>query len=171
MLRKVPRAVSGSGCPFFTHFFVASLTIRAAVWFTLSPVDMLGERSPCELRITLPTAFLHGSLGPAPHFGHGRSIKNCMDQGYAFPIEKVLQLFRMDVLDEINLRMKVTNLEARLALLEIKSDALTREIKSRLTSVERRNEVRESLDAAWGERVNLITELERIRRSHPDIRH
>ena len=77
----------------------------------------------------------------------------------------------MDALDEIGLRMRISKLEAKLALVEIKSAGLMREIKSRLTPWGRRNEARESLDAARSEQANLFTELDQIRRSHPGISH
>ena len=77
----------------------------------------------------------------------------------------------MDTLDEIRLRMKFTNLEARLALREIDSTDLLREIKSPLTNVKRMNEARERLDAARSERGKLITELDTLRRTHPNIHH
>lgn len=77
----------------------------------------------------------------------------------------------MDTLDEISLRMKITNLEARLALIEIKSASMLREIKSPLISLKRTNQIRQSLDTARGEEANLLAELDRIRQSHPNIRH
>jgi hypothetical protein len=52
----------------------------------------------------------------------------------------------MEDLDEIRLRMKISKLEARLALREIEIAALNREINSPLTSLERRYKARESLD-------------------------
>ena len=77
----------------------------------------------------------------------------------------------MDELDEIRLRMRITKLEARLALCEIESAALTREINSPLTSFERRKEARKSLDAARSEQANLFAELNEMRSSYPGIHH
>jgi hypothetical protein len=77
----------------------------------------------------------------------------------------------MDELGEIRLRMRISKLEARLALREIEGAALKREINSPLTSLARRNKASESLDAARSEGANLITELDEIRRSHPNIHH
>jgi hypothetical protein len=75
----------------------------------------------------------------------------------------------MDALDEIRLRMKFAMLEAQLSLREIESDALRREINSPLTSLERRNEAWECFDAAQSERANLITELDELRRTYPNV--
>ena len=77
----------------------------------------------------------------------------------------------MDTLDEMRLRMKIAHLEAQLALREIWSAALKREINFPLTALERRYEARESLDAARTEGANLITELDEIRRTYPSVRH
>jgi hypothetical protein len=82
-----------------------------------------------------------------------------------------LQLSCMDALDEMRLRMKIAHLEAQLALCEIWSAALKREINSPLTSLERRYEACESLDAARTEGADLITELDEIRRTYPNVRH
>jgi hypothetical protein len=75
----------------------------------------------------------------------------------------------MDATDEIRLRMKISKLEAQLSLREIEIAALNREIDSPLTSLERRYEARKSLDAARGDGAKLITELDEIRRSYPNI--
>jgi hypothetical protein len=75
----------------------------------------------------------------------------------------------MDGLDEIRLRMNITRLEGRLALREIESAALTREVNSPVTSSERRIEIRDCLDASRSEQANLFTELDEIRRTYPSI--
>ncbi len=76
----------------------------------------------------------------------------------------------MDALEEIRLRMRITNLEARMELQEIEIAALNREIGSPLTTLDRKNEARERLDAAWNERADVYTELTEVRRSHPHFR-
>ena len=77
----------------------------------------------------------------------------------------------MDDLDEIRFRLKISNLEARLALVEVEICALEREINSRRTSYERTVEARGSLDAARSEQANLLAELGQMRRAQPGIRH
>ena len=78
---------------------------------------------------------------------------------------------RLDELDEISLRMRISNLEARLALVDIAISDLVREINSASTSYERTIEVRSSLDAKRSEQANLLTQLDQMRRSHPSIQH
>jgi hypothetical protein len=75
----------------------------------------------------------------------------------------------MDAMDEISLRMKFSRLEAQLALREIEIAALNRELSSPPTSIERRRKAWESLDVARAEGAHLITELDEIRRSYPNI--
>lgn len=71
----------------------------------------------------------------------------------------------MDDLDDIRYRMHVTKLESRLALLEIETAALAREISSPLTSSTRRAvaaDTRETLQAEWSE---IMEELQKLRKS------
>ena len=77
----------------------------------------------------------------------------------------------MDELDEIGFRMRIANLEARLALVEIEISDCAREVNSVLTSYERTIEIRKSLDAKRSEQANLLAELDRMRRAHPSIWH
>lgn len=77
----------------------------------------------------------------------------------------------MDELDEISLRMSVSNLEAKLALVDLDMAALEREINSRLTTQKRIIEARISLNALRDKRANLRSELIQLSRAHPDIRH
>ena len=71
--------------------------------------------------------------------------------GCAFHIHRggdTIIVILMDEMDEIRLRMRVSRLEARLALLEIEAAALSREIASPLTSERRREEATECRDTA-----------------------
>jgi hypothetical protein len=77
----------------------------------------------------------------------------------------------MDELNEINFRMSISNLEARLALVEVEIAALLREINSRMTLYPRTVEARESLDALRSKQASLVTELDQMRRAYPDIHH
>jgi hypothetical protein len=64
----------------------------------------------------------------------------------------------MNELDEIRCRMRLSNLEARIALREIEAAALTREINSPLTSGTQRAELIQSRDP-------LLTEFSSSRQS------
>lgn len=65
--------------------------------------------------------------------------------------------------------MRISKLEAQLALLEIESGALTREIKSPLTPFESKDQARERLRRAQDEWHQVKDELERVRFAYPDI--
>jgi len=73
----------------------------------------------------------------------------------------------MDELDEIRCRLRVSNLEARIALLEIEAAALTREIASPLTSARRGTELIPRRDAMLTEATRLNAELDELRGSFP----
>lgn len=75
----------------------------------------------------------------------------------------------MDEMDEIRLRMRVSKLEARLALLEIEAAVLSREIASPLTPERRRQEAKESRDTALAQGRTIMTELESLRKSYPGL--
>ena len=75
----------------------------------------------------------------------------------------------MDEMDDIRLRLRISNLEARLALREIEAAALTREIASPLTSSKRREEVIQSRDAALTEASVINAELDEMRRLFPRL--
>ena len=74
---------------------------------------------------------------------------------------------RMDELDEIRCRMRLSNLEARIALREIEAATLTREINSPLTSGTRRTELIQSRDLMLTEVSKLKAELDKLRTSFP----
>lgn len=69
----------------------------------------------------------------------------------------------MDNLDNIRYRMRVTKLEARLALREIECAALTREINSPLTSTTRKTEAAESRESMQAEGAEIMQELTELR--------
>ena len=72
-----------------------------------------------------------------------------------------------DNLDEIRIRMRISNLEARLEMLEIEIAALDREIASPLTPSKRMAEATERRDAGRVIASGINAELEELRRSHP----
>jgi hypothetical protein len=76
----------------------------------------------------------------------------------------------MDGMDEIRLRMRISNLEAQLALREIERDALTREIKSPWMSFENKDHARERLSRAQDEWHRAKDELEKLSLAYPEIR-
>ena len=63
----------------------------------------------------------------------------------------------IDEVGEIRRRMRVSNLEARLALHEIDAEALLREIKSPLTSGQRRAEATQRRETALNEVSAILT--------------
>ena len=65
----------------------------------------------------------------------------------------------MDDMDEIRFRLRVSELEARLALCEIEAAALSREIASSLTSEKRREEAIECRDTALAQGRTIMTKL------------
>jgi hypothetical protein len=73
----------------------------------------------------------------------------------------------MDELDEIRCRMRISNLEARIALREIEAAALSREINSPLTSDTRRTELIQRRDPLLNEVSELRAELDKLRNSFP----
>lgn len=77
----------------------------------------------------------------------------------------------MDELDEISRRMLVSNLEAKLSLLDMDIAALVCEINSRLTTRERLIEARDSLDALRSQQANMLIELDQMSPAYQDIRH
>jgi len=77
----------------------------------------------------------------------------------------------MDGMDEIHVRMRITNLEARLALRKIDNNALTREINSPLTSFENRDQALKRLRRTMDEWHQANDDLERLRFVYPDIKH
>jgi hypothetical protein len=81
-----------------------------------------------------------------------------------------VRLSLMDELGEVGLRLRISNLEARLDLVEIGIASLMREIRS-TSSYERRVKARNVLDVRRGEQANLLTELDRLRRAYPNIHH
>jgi hypothetical protein len=76
---------------------------------------------------------------------------------------------QMDELGEIRRRLRISNLEARLALREIEAAALTREITSPLTSANRKGEAIQSRDAALTEASVIKADLDEMRRSFPRL--
>ena len=73
----------------------------------------------------------------------------------------------MDNLEELHLRMRVSNLEARLELHEIEIAALSKEIASRLTSASRREEAKELREVQQAEWRQIKAKLDELYRSHP----
>jgi len=69
----------------------------------------------------------------------------------------------MDHLDDIRYKMRVSKLEAKLALREIDNAALTREIRSPLISYERRTEAFQRREALQGEWSEIMEELKGLR--------
>jgi hypothetical protein len=75
----------------------------------------------------------------------------------------------MDDIEQIRLRLRISNLEARLALREIEAAALAREITSPLTFASRRAEATRRQDAALSEASVIKAELDEIRRLFPGL--
>ena len=75
----------------------------------------------------------------------------------------------MDPMDEIRQRLKISNLEAKIALIEIETARHAREISSPLTSAERRDEVVANRDDALSKVLSLRQELEALRMRFPTL--
>ena len=75
----------------------------------------------------------------------------------------------MDDIDEIRFRMRISKLEAKLALTQIEAAALTREIRSPLTSALRRLQATYLRDAALAESKTLQANLDALRTQSPDL--
>lgn len=73
----------------------------------------------------------------------------------------------MDQIDELHIRMRISNLEARVALREIEIASLDRNINSPLTSARRKSVAGERKNAALVELSEIKDELEQVRRAHP----
>ena len=72
-----------------------------------------------------------------------------------------------DEMDEVRIRMRISNLEARLAMREIEIAALNREIGRPLTSSIRRAEATEQRDAEQADWWRIKAELDELRRLYP----
>ena len=72
-------------------------------------------------------------------------------------------LLRMDALDDITRRMRVCKLESRLALREIERDSLSREVKSPMTSPDRRGMAIERIYEIETEWAAIFAELQSVR--------
>lgn len=74
-----------------------------------------------------------------------------------------------DELDEIRIRMRISNLEARLAMREIEIAGLSREISSPLTASKRRAQADECRDAEQADLWRIKAELDELRISYPRL--
>lgn len=74
---------------------------------------------------------------------------------------------QLDEMDEIRIRMRISNLEARLAMREIEIAALSREIANYLTSSKQRAEAIEYRDLEHADWWKIKAELDDLRRSFP----
>ena len=72
-------------------------------------------------------------------------------------------------LEDVRRRMRVSNLEAKLALFEIDAAALSREINSPLTSAKRRDEASRHRDFVLNEGAQVKGQLDEMRRMFPDL--
>ena len=70
-------------------------------------------------------------------------------------------------MDEIHIRLRISNLEARMVMREIEIAALSREIGSPLTSSKRRAEATERRDTEHEQWWQIKTELEALRKAYP----
>jgi hypothetical protein len=75
----------------------------------------------------------------------------------------------MDYKEEVCRRLQISNLEARLAMLEIEITVLAREITSALTFASRRAEATQRRDAAHSEASAIKAELDKLRRLFPQL--
>lgn len=78
---------------------------------------------------------------------------------------------QFDEIGEIRIRMRISNLEARLAMREIEIADLSREIASSLTSSNRREEGIKRRDAEQADWRQIRAELDEMRRSYPRFAH
>ena len=74
-----------------------------------------------------------------------------------------------DDIEDIRRRMRISNLEARLALQEIEAEALKREINSPLTSAQKREDATRRRDFALTEASAITVELDEMRRLYPNL--
>lgn len=81
---------------------------------------------------------------------------------------KMLPMYNID---DVRRRMRISNLEARLALHEIDVAALNRELKSPLTPTSRQQEAFKRRDFALTEAAQIKGELDEMRRLFPDLVH
>ena len=65
----------------------------------------------------------------------------------------------MDELDDIRRRLRISNLEARRELLEIERTAISREITSPLTNLDRREQLSERRDQLAMQSAEITEEL------------
>lgn len=78
----------------------------------------------------------------------------------------------MDEMDEIRYRLRISKLEAKLALRQIEAEALAREIRSPLTSAPRREQATDLRDAALAESSELLADLKSLHNQFPHlVRH
>jgi hypothetical protein len=75
----------------------------------------------------------------------------------------------MDEMDEIRYRLRISKLEAKLALTQIEAAALAREIRSPLTSAPRRAQATERHEGALAESSRLQDDLNAMRRQFPNL--
>jgi hypothetical protein len=73
----------------------------------------------------------------------------------------------MDEMEEIRRRLRISKLEAKLALCEIEAAALDREIASPLTFANRKLEADKRRDGLRSEASVIRSELDEMRRSYP----
>jgi hypothetical protein len=73
----------------------------------------------------------------------------------------------MDEIDEIRHRLRISKLEAMLALRQIEASALTREIRSSLTPSSRKEQATDLRDAAHAESAALQADLNALRKQFP----
>lgn len=76
---------------------------------------------------------------------------------------------RIDDLEDVHRRMRISNLEARLELHEIEIAALSKEIASPLTSLRRREEARALRDLQQAEWWEIKAELDGMRKLNPPM--
>lgn len=75
----------------------------------------------------------------------------------------------MDEIDEIRLRLRISKLEAKLALTEIEATALTHEIAAPRISGHRCDEATAHRDRALAAASTLRAELDTLRHSFPNL--
>ena len=89
-----------------------------------------------------------------------------MHQSVNFP---PVNLSPIDEIEDIRRRMRVSNLEARLALHEIDAEALSHEISSPMTSVPKREEAIQRRESALNEVSAIKAALDKMYRSFPHL--